>query len=74
MNRQFQTADFSEMLEPALARLQNQKCLTLPVLRNGNLAGVLTMENVGEFLMIQSALRGGPGAGGIRIAAGLSQS
>jgi Zn-dependent protease len=74
MNRQFQTADFSEMLEPALARLQNQKCLTLPVLRNGNLVGVLTMENIGEFLMIQAALRGGPGAGGIRIAAGLSQS
>jgi Zn-dependent protease len=73
MNERFQTADFSEMLELALSRLQSYKCLTLPVLRNGSLAGVLTMDNVGEFLMIQSALRGGPGAGGIRIAAGLAQ-
>jgi Mg/Co/Ni transporter MgtE len=74
MNERFQTADFSEMLELALSRLQNYKCLTLPVLRNGSLAGVLTMDNVGEFLMIQSALRGGLGAGGVRIATGLSQS
>ena len=74
MNERYQTADFSEMLELALSRLQSYKCLSLPVLRNGSLAGVLTMDNVGEFLMIQSALRGGLGAGGIRIAAGLSQS
>jgi len=73
MNERFQTADFSEMLELALSRLQSYKCLTLPVLRNGSLVGVLTMDNVGEFLMIQSALRGGPGAGGIKIAAGLAQ-
>jgi len=73
MNERFQTADFSEMLELALSRLQSYKCLTLPVLRNGSLVGVLTMDNVGEFLMIQSALRGGPGAGRIKIAAGLAQ-
>jgi len=73
MNERFQTADFSEMLELALSRLQSYKCLTLPVHRNGSLVGVLTMDNVGEFLMIQSALRGGPGAGRIKIAAGLAQ-
>jgi CBS domain-containing protein len=73
MHERFQTADFSEMLELALARLQSCECRTLPVLRSGSLVGVLTMENVGEFLMIQSALRGDAGAKGIKIAKELTQ-
>jgi hypothetical protein len=28
------------------------------VIRNGQLLGVLTMDNVGEYVMVQSALRG----------------
>ena len=28
----------------------------MPVIRNGRLSGLLTMENVGEFLSIHSAL------------------
>jgi Zn-dependent protease/predicted transcriptional regulator len=72
MDPQFGTADFSEMLEMVLERLQTSKCLSVPVLRNGSLVGVLTMENIGEFLMIQSALRGKMGAHNISMAAGLA--
>ncbi len=32
-------------------------CHTLPVLSNGRLSGVLTLDNVGEFVMIEAALR-----------------
>jgi Zn-dependent protease len=56
MRREFQTADASEMLETVLARLQECDCHTLPVLRKGQLVGLVTMDNVGEFLMIQAAL------------------
>ncbi len=56
MRREFQLADASEMLEGAFARLQACECHTLPVLQDGHLAGIVTMENVGEFLAIQSAL------------------
>jgi Zn-dependent protease/CBS domain-containing protein len=73
MNERFETADPSEMLELALARLQSCHCRTLPVLRSGDQVGVLTMENVGEFLMIQSALRGDARVGGMGIAARLAQ-
>jgi len=56
MERDFQLVEASEMLETALQRLQTCACHTLPVVHRGQLAGLLTMDNVGEFMMIQSAL------------------
>jgi Zn-dependent protease/predicted transcriptional regulator len=56
MQREFQTADPAEMAETVFARLQACNCHSLPVVQNGQLVGILTAENVGEFLMIQSAL------------------
>lgn len=56
MRRDFETADASEMLEPAFARLQECNCRTMPVISRGHLVGLLTTDNVGEFLMIQSAM------------------
>lgn len=52
-----ETAEEDELLENAFARLQKCDCHAIPVMRNGSLVGLLTMDNVGEFLMIQSALR-----------------
>ena len=56
MQHEFQVTDLGEMLEPAFARLQSCQCRTMPVLQHGQLVGLLTMENVTELLMIQSAL------------------
>jgi Zn-dependent protease len=56
MRRDFQTADAAEMLDAVFARLQECPCHTLPVLQNARLKGLLTMDNLGEFMMIQSAL------------------
>ena len=58
METTFETADPREMLESVFVRLQNCGCHSLPVLQAGRLVGLLTMENIGEFMMIQSALRG----------------
>ena len=49
------SADPDELLEPVLARLQNEPCRALPVLKDGTLVGLVTMENVGELLMVLSA-------------------
>lgn len=57
MRREFQTADPSEMAETVFARLQACNCHSLPVVQNRQLVGIVTAENVGEFLMIRSALR-----------------
>jgi Zn-dependent protease len=57
MRRDFQTADSHEMLEDSFRKLQGCACQTLPVLHGGKLVGLVTADNVGEFLMIQAARR-----------------
>jgi Zn-dependent protease len=56
MRRGFQIVDSSEMLEAAFARLQACECHTLPVIHQGRLVGLVTMDNLGEFISIQSAI------------------
>jgi Zn-dependent protease len=58
MERRFATTTPEEEAEAAFARLEESDCRTLPVVQNHQLVGLLTAENLGEFLMIQSALRG----------------
>lgn len=57
MRRDCATVDDTEMLERAFERMRGGSCSTLPVLRHGQLVGILTLENVGEVVMINSALR-----------------
>jgi CBS domain-containing protein len=58
MQREFLVADSNEMLEGALERLQACACHTLPVMRDGQLVGLVTMDNIGEFVLIHAALSG----------------
>ena len=60
MRREFAVVDAGDMLDTAFARLQSCNCHTLPVTSRGALVGLLTMETVGEFLLIQSALGRSP--------------
>jgi len=57
----------SATLEEAFARMQEKNCTSVPVVRNNQLVGMLTLENVGELMMIASALRRGtPTLGRVR--------
>lgn len=56
MECKFESAHTSDMLEEVSRKLQERECHTLPVLADGQLVGLITMENIGEFLMIRSAL------------------
>jgi predicted transcriptional regulator len=57
MRRDFQAVDSHDMLEQAVQVLQQWRCRSLPVEHNGGLVGMLTLENVGESMMIRSAMR-----------------
>ena len=50
MEKSFASASPNDMLDTALTRLQQCACQTLPVLRDGQLAGVLTMESIGTLV------------------------
>ncbi|MEO6445082.1 MAG: site-2 protease family protein [Gemmatimonadaceae bacterium] len=56
MQRDFRVADVEDYMENVLEQLQGCSCRTVPVLRSGMLVGLVTMENVGEFLSVQAAL------------------
>ncbi|MFN2565892.1 MAG: site-2 protease family protein [Gemmatimonadaceae bacterium] len=58
MQRDFRAASPDEPVEEVLTRLETCGCHAMPVVRGRELLGVLTTENVGEFVMVQTALRG----------------
>lgn len=47
--------DASALLESTIARMREQAASALPVTSHGRLVGLLTLENVGEFLLVQEA-------------------
>ena len=57
MRRDFLSVDANDMLDTALTRVQaSECCLTAPVMQHDKMVGLLTAENVREFLLIASAL------------------
>jgi len=49
--------DSSDMIDTAVMRLQESNSKTLPVVHGGQLVGLITAENITEYLMIRSALQ-----------------
>jgi Zn-dependent protease/CBS domain-containing protein len=58
MRTNFPTVSEEEGIEVAFNRLQSAGLRTIPVLSNGSLSGVITTENIAEYLMVRTALRG----------------
>lgn len=49
-------------LERVLARMRSEKWSSVPVVRGGAVVGLLTLENIGELLMVSAALDEADGA------------
>ena len=56
MRRDFATIETSDPLTAAAEKLHTGQARSLIVLRDGQLAGLLTLENAQEFALIQAAL------------------
>ncbi len=56
MQQSFTTVEADEMLQSAMLKLSDCRCHTLPVLQGTQLVGLLTMNNMGEYVRIQTAL------------------
>jgi Zn-dependent protease/CBS domain-containing protein len=57
MEKEFAVIDSSQMLDDVSKHIQTGEQKIVPVVHNGTLVGLFTLENVGEFLMIQNAVR-----------------
>jgi CBS-domain-containing membrane protein len=57
MRRKFLIAEPAEMLEMALQRLQECDCHTMPVIHSGQLVGLITMDNLGEYLLSEATAK-----------------
>lgn len=58
MRKDYPAIAGSEMLQAASEKLQNPDSRVLLVMEKGSLLGLFTVENLAEFLMVQSALSG----------------
>lgn len=56
MSRNCPVADAAEPLDRAYLRMREGPCATLPVVQDGQVVGMLTLENVGELMMVRAAL------------------
>ena len=55
VQRNFITVNSLDMLETAFTKLQDCNCHTLPVVDEGKLVGLVTMDNLGEYMRLQAA-------------------
>lgn len=56
MSRECDPVEADESLEKAFEKLQRRECSAVPVLDNGHVAGLLTLENLSELFMVRVAL------------------
>jgi Zn-dependent protease len=64
--------DEDEPLERALTQMRQGSFSALPVVRDRMLVGLLTLENVGELIMVNTALRGAGSRSDVDSCAGLN--
>ncbi len=74
MARNCQFIEEAMPLDQAFAIMQQSGCSMLPVLHGHSLVGVLTSDNIEEWLMVRSALRQHGGGGAAEVSARYSES
>lgn len=55
MRKDCRGVEANAMLDETFAAMREETCPAMPVLSNGEIIGVVNLENIGEWMMIQSA-------------------
>jgi len=58
MWRDFRPVEESDNLTPTLEFMAANQCASMPVVNGGQMVGLLTIENIGELIMVKAALAG----------------
>ena len=58
MWREYRPVNDTDALTPTLESMGKNEWATLPVMNGGQLVGLLTLENIGELIMVNAALAG----------------
>lgn len=66
MEREFPVVDHLAPLDQVFERMREQGVVSVPVVQDGQIVGVLTLENIGEWAMIQAARQHLRPRGGLR--------
>ena len=57
-------ASEEELLEDVVSRMREEGLTAIPVVRHGEVVGLVTFDNVGELLMVQGASKSRPAGAG----------
>ena len=57
MHTDHAVADVGEMLERVFLKMRGDSCPMLPVVSDGRLVGILTLESISQWVLLRSALR-----------------
>jgi Mg/Co/Ni transporter MgtE len=49
----------TDLVEKTYETLRQQNCSSLPVVKDGQLVGMITLENITEWIMLNNAVRSG---------------
>ena len=58
MHHKYRSVDESDMLDESFLTLRNGECPCVPVIRNGKLVGLITFDNIAEWIAVQSTVSG----------------
>jgi Zn-dependent protease/CBS domain-containing protein len=56
MSRDCETVDEASSLNSAVESMRERQCATMPVLAGGRIVGLLTLENISEMIMVNTAM------------------
>ena len=70
MQREVQMVELTELVDTVFARLEGGAGGTVPVIRQGRLVGLATLENIREFIAIRKAMAQRAALGATPLAAG----